>query len=90
MAGQHRQRGPTSRVTGVTQLLAIKLAERLGKECVALSNPVQCIRRVDGIHNVTADGLTVKSKHVVAAMSSPLTARIIYDPILPARRDQLT
>ena len=79
-----------SRVNGGTQLLAIKLAERLGNETIALNAPVRLIERVKGVYHVTADGLTVNAKHVVIAMSPPLAARITYEPLLPAARDQLT
>jgi monoamine oxidase len=78
------------RVKGGTQLLAIRLAERLGVERIALSAPVRQIEKTDSGYMVTADGLVVQAKHVVIAMSPPLAARIIYDPILPAKRDQLT
>ncbi|KAF7507064.1 hypothetical protein GJ744_010992 [Endocarpon pusillum] len=78
------------RVTGGTQLLAVKLAERLGMEHISLSTPVRHIKRTDEGYKVTADGLVLRAKQVVIAMSPPLAARIDYEPILPAIRDQLT
>ncbi|GME50244.1 hypothetical protein W97_06193 [Neofusicoccum parvum] len=79
-----------SRIVGGTQLLAIKLAERLGSDKIVTNAPVRRIEEKDGKYLVTADSLTVKAKHVVVAMSPPLASRMIYDPILPAARDQLT
>lgn len=78
------------RVKGGTQLLATKLAERIGSDHIALGAPVRRIEKMDSGYTVTADGLTVQAQQVVIAMSPPLAARIIYDPILPASRDQLT
>jgi monoamine oxidase len=77
------------RIKGGTQLLAIKLAEQLGNERIALSAPVRRIERMGNKYTVTADRLKVQAKHVVIAMSPPLAARIDYEPILPASRDQL-
>ena len=78
------------RIKGGTQLLAIKLAKRLGKNRIALNAPVRRIQKCNTGYNVAADGLTVRAKHVVIAMSPPLAARIIYHPLLPASRDQLS
>ncbi len=78
------------RVKGGTQLLAIRLAERLGMEHIYLETPVRHIRRMNKGYKVIADGLALQAKQVVIAMSPPLAARIDYEPILPALRDQLT
>ncbi|KAK8007613.1 hypothetical protein PG989_001603 [Apiospora arundinis] len=78
------------RVDGGTQLLAIRLAEKLGN--VRLSAPVRKIAKTDeSSYTVTLkDGSTVQGAHVVVAMSPPLARQITYEPALPAARDQLT
>jgi monoamine oxidase len=77
------------RVEGGTQMIAIKLAERLGSRRIALNAPVRSIRQTASYYQVNADGLEVKASSVVIAMSPPLAARISYGPLLPASRDQL-
>lgn len=78
------------RVQGGTQLLATKLAAKLGSSRVILNAPVRKIQKVGSKYLVWADTALVTASKVVVAMSPPLAARIIYDPILPASRDQLT
>jgi monoamine oxidase len=39
---------------------------------------------------VLGDGVTAKGKRVIVAMPPTLAGRLVYEPILPARRDQLT
>jgi monoamine oxidase len=78
------------RVKSGTQLLAIKLAERLGDNRIALSAPVRRVQKTDSGYTLAADGLVVQAKHIIIAMSPPLATRIVYDPILPAKHDQLT
>jgi monoamine oxidase len=78
------------RVTGGTQLLATKLAAKLGSSRVLLNTPVRKIQKVGSRYLVWADNALVTASKVVVAMSPPLASRIIYDPILPASRDQLT
>ncbi|EON67076.1 hypothetical protein W97_06193 [Coniosporium apollinis CBS 100218] len=78
------------RIKGGMQQLAVKLAERLGKKRIALNAPVRRVERRGDSYQVTADGITIKARHVVIAMSPPLAARIVYRPQLPAQRDQLT
>jgi len=73
-----------------SQMYAIRLAERLGNDRVALESPVKSITRDDDRYVVKADELTVKAQKVIVAMSPPLASRISYDPLLPTRRDQLT
>ena len=77
-----------SRFVGGSQQVAIKLAATLGDR-VVLSAPVRSIARSGGGYLVTADGVTVTAKKVVVAVPPPLAARISYDPLLPAARDQL-
>lgn len=86
-----------SRINGGTQLLAIKLAERIKKQKAKIhfSTPVRRISLDEkaGQYSIYSDNsykTVIKAKKVVVAMSPPLAARIIYEPLLPASRDQLT
>jgi monoamine oxidase len=77
------------RFVGGSQIVSLRLAEELG-DAVNLSAPVRRIEhRRDGA-TVHADGLTARGRAVVVAVPPVLTARIAYDPPLPALRDQLT
>lgn len=77
------------RFVGGSQLVPVKLAATLGDRLV-LNAPVRSIARSGGRYVVTADGTTVTADRVVVAVPPPLAARISYDPLLPAGRDQLT
>ncbi|MFD4571880.1 flavin monoamine oxidase family protein [Streptomyces sp. NPDC058417] len=91
------------RFVGGSQLVPIRLAATLGDR-VVLGAPVRAITRTgagtggsgsggsgaDTRYTVTADGVTVTARRVVVALPPPLAARIAYDPLLPAARDQLT
>ncbi|MFR0353253.1 flavin monoamine oxidase family protein [Streptomyces sediminimaris] len=77
-----------SRFVGGSQQVPIKLAAALGDR-VVLGAPVRSIARSGARYAVTADGITVTAKKVVVAVPPPLAARISYDPLLPAARDQL-
>ncbi|KAB8227033.1 flavin monoamine oxidase family protein [Aspergillus alliaceus] len=79
-----------SRVDGGTQLLAEKLAERLGRGNILLNSPVREVKLQDGRYSVRSDQVKVTARHVIIAMSPPMAGRISYDPLLPAARDQLT
>ena len=77
------------RIVGGSQLLTIRLAERLG-DVVELERPVRRIEHSrDGVTAV-ADGLTVAARRAVVAIPPTLAGRIAYDPALPGLRDQLT
>jgi monoamine oxidase len=78
-----------SRFVGGSQLMAIRLAERLG-ERVVLDSPVCRIVHSPDSVTVEADGATARGRRVVVALAPALTARIAYDPPLPGYRDQLT
>jgi monoamine oxidase len=78
-----------TRMVGGAQLLARRMAERLGDR-VILNTPVRRITQGDGKVTVQADGATVVAHRVIVAMAPALTARIDYDPPLPGLRDQLT
>lgn len=77
------------RFVGGSQLVPIKLAATLGDR-VVLGAPVRTIARSGSKYVVTADGITVTAGKVVVAVPPPIAARITYDPLLPAARDQLT
>lgn len=78
-----------SRFRGGSQLIAIRMAERLG-ERVRLNAPVRRIEDAgDGVA-IRTDGGDLEAERVIVASSPTLAARIDYDPPLPARRDQMT
>jgi len=77
------------RFVGGSQLIALRLAERLGDRIV-LDAPVRRIEHDgDGVV-VWADGITVRGKRAIIALPPTLAGRIAYDPPLPGLRDQLT
>jgi monoamine oxidase len=79
-----------SRINGGTQLIALRLAEKLGMDNIRLQTPVRKISYNETGCLIEADGFALYATRVVVAMSPPLAGRIIYDPPLPAGRDQLT
>jgi putrescine oxidase len=77
-----------SRVVGGSQLIPLRLAERLG-ERVRLGAPVRACRwSGDGVV-VIADGMSVSAKHAIFAVPPNLTARVAWDPALPPWRMRL-
>ena len=77
------------RFVGGSQLVALGLADQLGDR-VRLGAPVRRIdHRDDGV-TVLAEGLLATGRDVVVAVPPALAARIDYQPVLPAYRDQLT
>ena len=76
------------RLEGGSQLLSLRLAERLG-ERVVLGAPVRRIDHRDGV-SVHADAVSVRARRAIVAVPPPLAGRIAYDPPLPPLRDQLT
>jgi len=78
-----------SRFVGGSQQVPLKLAATLGDR-VVLGAPVRSVAKSGERYTVTADGLTVSARRVVVALPPPLAARISYDPLLPAARDQLS
>jgi monoamine oxidase len=78
------------RFVGGSQLVPIKLAERLG-ERIQLNQPVRrLVTDDDGTITAIADAATVTASRAIVAIPPPLAARIDYSPQLPALRDQLT
>ncbi|KAE8382965.1 hypothetical protein BDV26DRAFT_252396 [Aspergillus bertholletiae] len=78
------------RIVGGTQLLAIRLAERIGLDNIIFNAPVETIKLNGETYLVSSNTRSVRAKHVVVAMSPPMASRITYQPLLPAARDQLT
>ncbi len=78
------------RFVGGSQLLAVRLAERLGDEVVRLGEPVRRIEHsAEGV-TVRADEGAYTARRAIVAIPPTLAGRIAYDPPLPGRRDQLT
>jgi monoamine oxidase len=77
------------RIVGGSQRLALELAARLGAR-VVLDAPVRRITQSGSDVTVVSDRVTVAARRVVVATSPALAGRIVYDPILPVMRDQLT
>lgn len=76
------------RIVGGSQLIWIRIAQQLGR-AVILNAPVNHISQsASGVTVTCAQGV-FKGKHVIVAMPPALTARIMYEPALPALRDQL-
>lgn len=76
------------RIVGGSQLLAVGLADRLG-DAVRLRAPVQQIDHNTSRVTAHAAGVTVAAKRAVVAVPPALASRIVFDPPLPGRRDQL-
>jgi monoamine oxidase len=78
------------RFDGGTQLVAIRVAERLGKKRVLLKQPVRRILQERHGVTVLTKRLRVRAKRVIVAIPPTLAGRIDYRPDLPPSRDQLT
>ncbi|RBR19296.1 hypothetical protein FVER53590_08362 [Fusarium verticillioides] len=77
------------RIEGGPQNIAIKLAERLGSDRVRLEAPVRQVLQNDGGYLVVGDSFRVQAHKVIIAIPATLAGRIVYQPPLPAPRDQL-
>jgi len=79
------------RFVGGSQLVAIRLAERLGHDAVITRAPVRRIEHgPEGVTLHADGGATVRAKRAIVAIAPSLAGRIVYDPPLPGYRDQLT
>ena len=76
------------RVVGGSQLIPIRLAERLG-ERVVLDAPAREIRWSDDAVEVRTETATALGRAVVVAIPPNLTGRIRFRPALPAWRQRL-
>jgi monoamine oxidase len=77
------------RIHGGSQLISIRLAERLGDR-VVLENPVRKIVQNGKGVRVHGDRFDAIAERVIVAVPPALAGRIVYDPLLPPRRDQFT
>lgn len=78
------------RFVGGSQLVALRVAEALGSERIALATPVRRIAHgADGV-TVAGDGVELRARRAIVALPPALAGRIAYDPPLPGYRDQLT
>ena len=77
-----------SRIVGGSQQIALAMAEELG-DIVVLGEPVRRIAYGDELV-VSGESITVRASQVIVAISPALAGRFIYEPALPASRDQLT
>lgn len=78
------------RFHGGSQLISIRMAERLGGDHVELGSPARRIRWSDSGVELECDGLAVSARRAILAMPPVITARISYDPPLPGYRDGMT
>jgi monoamine oxidase len=78
-----------SRFVGGSQLVSIRMAQRLGRR-VVLNAPVRRIEQDSGGVNVVSDSGAWRARRVIVAVSPMLAGRIDYDPAMPALRDGLT
>jgi monoamine oxidase len=77
------------RVVGGSQLVPIRVAERLG-DALRLGVPVRRIQEAGAGVRVEGDEVDVRAGRVIVAVPPTLAGRIAYDPPLPGWRDQLT
>jgi len=78
-----------ARFVGGSQLVSIRMAQRLGRR-VVLKAAVRRIAQDRGGVTVTSDAGVWRARRVIVAIAPTLAGRIDYAPILPAARDQLT
>jgi monoamine oxidase len=80
----------TTRFVGGTAQIPRRLAAQLAEHLV-LNAPVQLIEHGPGSVTVHCrGGLVARGRRVVVAVAPTLAGRIMYDPPLPGKRDQLT
>ncbi|HEX2015820.1 MAG TPA: flavin monoamine oxidase family protein [Solirubrobacteraceae bacterium] len=77
------------RFVGGSQQVPLRMAAQLGNR-VHLNEPTRRIVQDGAGVSVHTDRLTVRAKRVIVAMSPMLAGRIVYEPLLPNQRDQLT
>jgi monoamine oxidase len=77
------------RFVGGTQLIPIRMAQKLGKS-VVLHSPVRKITYKGKYVRVESDRVNAVAQRVIVAIPPALAARLRYNPPLPAIRDQLS
>lgn len=78
-----------SRVVGGSQLISLRLAERLGDR-VTLNAPVREIRWGEGEVEVEAEGVVARGRTAIVAVPPNLTNSIRFLPVLPAWRMRMS
>ena len=78
-----------SRFIGGSQLVSIRMAERLGAR-VVLNAPVRRISQDRSGVSVQTDAGTWRARRAIVAIAPTLAGRIDYEPALPAAARQLT
>jgi len=76
-------------MVGGSQLIAMRMANAIGKKRVLLNKPVRRIAQHKNKVIVKSKHLTVRAKQVIVAIPPTLAGRIDYEPALPPARDQL-
>ncbi|XP_064615850.1 LOW QUALITY PROTEIN: amine oxidase [flavin-containing]-like [Liolophura sinensis] len=82
--------GQERKFVGGSQQLSFKLAERIGPDNILLNRPVVKVEQTD--KDVTLQdvhGNKYVASRVIIASPLPLQQKMIYEPPLPARRNQL-
>ncbi|MGB7450367.1 MAG: FAD-dependent oxidoreductase [Ornithinimicrobium sp.] len=80
----------TTRFVGGTSQIPLRLAAALGERIVR-DAPVLTLDHGDDRVRVTCrDGTVATGRRAIVALSPTLAGRIMYDPPLPGKRDQLT
>ena len=77
-----------ARVVGGSQLIPLRLAERLGDR-VVLGAPARVIRWSDDGVEIEAESVTVRAGSAIVAVPPNLTNAIRFEPVLPAWRMRL-
>ena len=77
------------RFHGGSQLVALKVAERLGAS-IRLNSPVRKVSQDAEDVKAEGPGFAVRAKLALITLPVTLTGRIEYDPVMPSWRDQLT
>lgn len=77
-----------SRVVGGSQLIPLRLAERLGDR-VVVDAPVRSLRWSADAVSVSAPGITVAARSAIVAVPPNVAGLIRYEPVLPAWRMRL-
>jgi monoamine oxidase len=78
------------RFVGGSQLVCDKVAEALGPDVVFLDAPVRRIGVAGDRATVESDNGAWTCRRVIVTLPPVLAGRIVYDPLLPPWRDQLT
>ncbi|XP_046568745.1 LOW QUALITY PROTEIN: amine oxidase [flavin-containing]-like [Haliotis rubra] len=94
--------GGTSRINGTengaqerkfiggSQQISIKMAEKIGNDRVLLNHPVSKIEnKTTEVIAQDVNGNRYTAKYLIVASPLPIQNKIIYDPPLPSRRNQM-